>query len=110
MAECAVCAQEPEDKLLEEMQGVKDTLTRRQKREKKKRLEAKRKFRLRAAQLDKSEAPLHLPLALLNISTEQPAAVCRVQQVGAAAFLAILLRRHRLYQTLFGMLQPFVTL
>ena len=47
--------QDPEEKLLEEMQGVKDNMTRRQKREKKKKVEAKRKFRLRAAQLDKSE-------------------------------------------------------
>lgn len=47
--------QDPEQKLLEEMQGVKDNMTQRQKREKKKKVEAKRKFRLRAAQLDKSE-------------------------------------------------------
>ena len=41
------------------MQGVKDNMTRRQKREKKKKLEAKKKFRLRAAQLDKSTLLLH---------------------------------------------------
>lgn len=48
--------QDPEQKLLEEMQGVKDNMTKRQKREKKKKIEAKRKYRLRAAQLDKSKS------------------------------------------------------
>lgn len=43
---------------------MKDNMNRREKREKKKKLEAKKKFRLRAAQLDKSELLTEAALSL----------------------------------------------